>query len=303
MAAPDYKALTAEFKHIIVTLEGGVLTVLLNRAKERNTYTWAVQLELIKVFELADKDDNVRVVIVTAEHTAPAYCSGADISGGWGVLWGPDEEREGVVAHRDGGGQLSLTILACRKITIACVNGHAAGVGVTALQLPFDFRFIWEGAKVTLPFVRRGIVPEATSSYMLPRLIGHSRATSLLLTGSTFPATSPLLANLYHQIIPKREDVYPTVKAFALELAESTSQVSIAYAKGLMQHAGDSAEECHLNDSRAMGMLSRSNDAKEGVQSFFERRKPKFTDTLSKDFSGWWPWWKRLDVKHRSAKL
>lgn len=179
---------------------------------------------------------------------------------------------------------------------------------MTALHLPFDFRFIWAGAKLTFPFVRRGIVPEgiidsilscinfetlfykATSSYLLPRLIGLSRANSLLLTGATVSPESPYIKELYHQILPTREAVYPAAKAFAEELAASTSQVSIAYAKGLLQHPGDSPEENHLLDSRAMRLLGSSEDGAEGALSFKERRMPKFTGTLSKSPSPWYPW-------------
>ncbi|TFK23632.1 peroxisomal enoyl-CoA-hydratase [Coprinopsis marcescibilis] len=293
----------SKFEHILVKLEGGVLTILLNRAKERNTFTSSLLVELIEVFEWADRDDRVHVVIVTAEHTAAAYCSGFDISTGWDGLWNPESEKEGEHAHRDGGGQLTLAILACRKITIAAINGHAAGVGTTAMQLPFDFRLVWEGAKLTFPFVRRGIVPEAVSTYLLPKLIGLSRANSVLLTGSTISPSSPWISSLYHEIIPKREDVYPAAKALAQDLAENTSQVSIAYAKGLLHHPGDSAEENHLLDSRAIKLLGTSADAKEGVQAFFERRKPRFTDNLSKNSSPWFPWWRRVDVKHPKSKL
>ncbi|KAG2018172.1 enoyl-CoA hydratase/isomerase [Coprinopsis cinerea AmutBmut pab1-1] len=301
---PDYDALNKRLTATLVTLDpSGVLTILINRSKERNTYVGPLQLELIELFGLADKDDRVRVVILTAEHTAPAFCSGADISKGWDILWTPETEAEGEHAHRDGGGQLTLAILACRKITIVAINGHTAGVGTTALQLPFDFRFIWAGAKLTFPFIRRGIVPEAVSSYLLPKLIGLSRATSVLLTGGTISPTSPHVSLLYHQIVEKREDVYPEAFKLAKDLAENTSQTSVAYAKALLHHPGDSPEENHLLDSRAIRILGKSNDAKEGVQAFFERRKPKFTDTLSKNLGPWYPWWRRVDIKHVKSKL
>ncbi|KAJ6513081.1 peroxisomal enoyl-CoA-hydratase [Mycena sanguinolenta] len=298
MSSPNYTG----FKTIIVSLDGAVLVVLMNRSKQRNSWSSDVPRELQKVFDLADRDDRVRVVIVTAEHTAPAFCAGAELSGGWDVLWTPEEEKEGPHAHRDHGGQTSLAIYRCRKITISAVNGHAAGVGMTAMQLPFDFRFVWAGAKLVFPFVRRGIVPEAISSYLLPRLVGHSRANSLLLTGATFTAESPLVQGLYHQILPTREEVFPTALAFAQELAATTSQVSIAVAKGLIQNPGNSAEENHLLDSRGMRELAKTDGA-EGVRSFMEKREPKFTGTLSKDLGSWYPWWRQINTKHRNGKL
>ncbi|KAJ7170817.1 peroxisomal enoyl-CoA-hydratase [Mycena crocata] len=300
MAAPDYSALG--FTTILTSLDDcGVLVVMMNRSKQRNSWISIVPKELQQVFDLADKDDRVRVVVLSAEHTAPAYCAGADISGGWDVLWDPEEEKEGPQAHRDSGGKTSLVIYRCRKITIAAVNGHAAGVGMTAMQLPFDFRFVWAGAKLTFPFVRRGIVPEGF--YLLPRLLGHSRANSLLLTGATFSASSPIVQGLYHEILPTREEVFPAALAFAKELAATTSQVSVAVAKGLLQHSGDSAEQNHLYDSRAMRALGGSPDGEEGIQSFKEKREPKFTGTLSKDLGSWYPWWSEVNTKHRKAKL
>ncbi|KAJ7030345.1 peroxisomal enoyl-CoA-hydratase [Mycena alexandri] len=294
MSAPDYNALG--FTVIRVSLDGAVLVVLMNRSKERNTWTPDVPKQLQQVFDLADRDDRVRVVVLTAEHTAPAFCAGAELAGGWDVLWSGEEEKEGPQAHRDSGGKTSLAIYRCRKLTVVAVNGHAAGVGLTGMQLPFDFRFVWAGAKLTFPFVRRGIVPEAISSYLLPRLIGHSRASSLLLTGATFTPDSPLIAGLYHQILPTREEVFPAALAFAKELAATTSQVSVAVAKGLIQNPGNSPEENHLYDSRAMRAV-------EGVDSFKERREPRFTGTLGRDLGSWFPWWHQVNTTYRNAKL
>ncbi|KAF8181546.1 peroxisomal enoyl-CoA-hydratase [Pholiota molesta] len=284
MASLDYSK--QGYEDILVTLDGPVLTIVINRAKYRNTFTGRLWAELVNVFDVCDRDDRVHVVILTAEATAPAYCSGADIANGWSELWDKEAEKEGEHAHRDSGGVLAMIIYRCRKVTIAAVNGHAAGVGMTALQLPFDFRFAWAGAKLTFPFVRRGIVPEATSSYLLPKLLGTSRANSLLLTGATVSPDSPYIKDLYHQILPAREAVYPAAKALADELAAHTSQLSIAYAKALIQHPG-----------------TRSPDGEEGVASFKERRVPRFTGRLSKDLSVWYPWWRRADVLHRKAKL
>ncbi|KAJ3785388.1 peroxisomal enoyl-CoA-hydratase [Lentinula aff. detonsa] len=301
MAIVDYGALKLEA--IIAILDGAVLVITLNRAKQRNSYGGTLPTELIRTFDLADKDDRVRVIVVTAESDAPAYCSGADISKGWGGLFKPEDEVEGETAHRDTGGQVAMAIYNCRKITIAAVNGHAAGVGMTAMQLPFDLRFVWEGAKLVFPFVRRGINTEATSSYLLPRLVGYSRANSLLLTGATFSPTSPLISSLYHEIIPRREDVFPAALALAKDLASNASQISVAYTKGLLQHPGDTIEENHILDSRALKLTGSGADAAEGALAFKERRPPKFPDMLSKISSPWYPWWKIVDVRHRKAKL
>ncbi|KAG6851063.1 hypothetical protein H0H93_002955 [Arthromyces matolae] len=294
MASPDYSKLG--FKDIVVYLEGAILVITLNRSKQyvksrgitndhsllkhrRNSINKNIIIELKEAFKLGDRDDRVRAVILTADPSAPAYCSGADISGGWDLLWEEESEKEGdhdpensttydhawgntSTAHRDSGGTLSI-----------------AGAGVTAFQLPFDFRFVWGEAKLTFPFVRRGIVAE-----------GHSRATSLLLTGATVTPESPLIQGLYEQIIPRRQDVFGVAKGFAEELVSNTSQTSVAFTKALIQHPGDSIEENHLLDSMAIRILGKSKDAEEGVNSFKERRLPKFTDRLSDVSKRLRPW-------------
>ncbi|CAL1717157.1 unnamed protein product [Somion occarium] len=301
MSSPVYATLA--FKATRIELQGSVAVVTLVRPKERNTFNNDMITELVHVFGLFDKDDRVRVVILTAEPNAPAYCAGADISGGWGSLWDEESEKEGEHAHRDSGGVVAMAIFRCRKITIAAVNGHAAGVGVTALQLPFDFRFVWSGAKFALPFVRRGIAPEAVSSYLLPKLLGNSRALALFLSGATLSADSPLLQGFYHTLLPTREEVFPAAYTFAQELAQNTSQTAIAITKALIWHGADNIEEQHLLDSRAIRTLGAANDAAEGARAFKEKRPIKFTDTLSKNMPTWIPWWREIDTKHRKAKL
>ncbi|KAL1753068.1 ClpP/crotonase-like domain-containing protein [Schizophyllum commune] len=299
----DFSYDSLGFKDILVTLDSGVLLVLINRPKQKNMFEADLANDIIRVFEVADKDDRVRAVVLSADPTAPAYCSGANITGGWDNLLTPEEKKEGLHSHRDGGGKVAMAIYHCRKLTIAAVNGHAAGVGCTALQLPFDIRFAWKDAKIIFPFVRRGIVPEATSSYLLPRLIGQSRATAVLLTGDILSPTSRHLDGLYHTVLPTRAEVLPAALAFAKELAQNTSQVSVAYAKGLIQHPGADQEENHLHDSYAMAAFSKARDAREGTKAFFERRAPKFEDTLSDNLPSYYPWWRPVDIRHRASKL
>jgi enoyl-CoA hydratase/carnithine racemase len=298
-ASQGYKDIKASFNH-----KDAVVVVTINRAHRRNTFTHDLSDELIHIFDLVDRDDRVRAVVLTAEPNAAAYCSGADLSTGWSALKEEDVEKEGEQAHRDRGGDLTIAIYRCRKITIAAVNGHAAGIGMTALQLPFDFRIVWAGAKLVFPFVRRGIAPEAASTYLLPRLLGQSRATSLLLTGHVYTPSSPIISSLYHRILPTREEVFPSAYSFAAELAANSSQTSVAYTKALIQNGGDSVEEQHLLDSKAIGaLIRRGEDAEEGVKSFKERRLPLFKDTLGEHLAQWYPWWKTVDVRHRRTKL
>ncbi|KAF9044649.1 peroxisomal enoyl-CoA-hydratase [Hymenopellis radicata] len=284
---------TLNFKELIPTLDGAVLVVTLNRSKQRNTFSTGLADELERVFQLADEDDRVRVVITTAAPDAPAYCSGADLSAGWGGLGGKGSPYE----TREPGGNVSLAVYNCRKITIAAVNGHAAGVGMTGMQLPYDFRFVWEGAKLAFPFVRRGIAPEALSSFFLPSLLGMSRAKALFLSGTVLAPSSPLLAGLYHSIIPKKEDVFPSVLAFARELAANTSQTAVAMTKSLLVHppVSGSLEEVVEMESRTLSMLSKEGDAREAGKAFLEKRAPRMADGLGVlDKAGeWYPWWNR----------
>ncbi|KAI9000426.1 peroxisomal enoyl-CoA-hydratase [Trametes punicea] len=300
MSLPDYSNLG--FTAIRVELDGAVAVVTLARSNERNTFVQALAEDLIKAYDLLDRDDRVRAVVLTAEHNAPAFCSGADLTGGWDTIISDKAEKEGEHAHRDSGGQVTMAIFRCRKITIAAVNGHAVGVGVTGLQLPCDIRFAWAGAKLAFPFVRRGIAPEACSSYLLPRLIGHSRATSLFITGATVTPDSPLLSGLYHTILPRREEVFPAALALAKELAANTSQTAVAVSKALIWRGYDNIEEQHIVDSRAIRILARSPDAEEGALSFKQRRAPKFADKLER-LVPWMPWWREISVNYRKSKL
>jgi len=301
MSHPDYSA--QGWQHILVSLDGPVAIVKLNRAKQRNSITVPVMDDLVAAYDLFDRDDRVRVVVLTADHTAFAFCSGADISSGWRNLFNEEDERQGRHTHRDPGGKVTLAIFRCRKITITAVNGHAAGVGITGLQLPCDFRFIWAGAKLAFPFVRRGIAPEAASTYLLPRLLGYSRTVGLLLSGGTYSPDSPLLQGLYHATFPNREDVFPAALAFAHELAVNTSQTAVAWTKALLWHGADSIEGQHVLDSRGFSDLTSRGDAAEGVQAFMEHRPARFSDVLSKDLSEFVPWWTEVDTRQRKAKL
>ncbi|KAI0316913.1 peroxisomal enoyl-CoA-hydratase [Amylostereum chailletii] len=292
------------FTDILVSLDGGVAVVTLNRPKQRNTFAGTMPQEIVTVFDLLDRDDRVRVVVLTANPAAPAFCSGADLNNGWKSMFAHSPvETEGLRAHRDTGGKVTMAIFRCRKITIAAVNGHAVGVGVTGFQLPCDFRFVWAGAKLALPFVRRGISAEAGSSYLLPRLLGHAKATALLLTGGTFTPDSPLLQGLYHQILPTRDAVFPAALAFAQDLAANTSQTAIASTKALLWHGADSIEEQHILESRVLAELASSGDAAEGALAFKERRPVRFVDILGKNLTDWVPWWRPVDVTYHRTKL
>jgi len=228
-------------------------------------------------------DPSIRVIILTGDPAGKAFCAGADLNlGNFSSKPGKTETET-----RDGGGRFALPVFRSRKITIAAINGSAAGIGITQ-TLPMDLRFAWKDAKIVLPFIRRGIVPEATSSYLLPQLIGRSRALAVFLQASSnLRASSPLLDGLFAQLLPTKEEVLPYALKVAHELAENVSPASVAYTKSLIFHAEDSPEKQHLLDSRAMHVLGDSDDCNEGVKAFLEKRKPNFQNFDTKNLPGW----------------
>jgi len=298
----NYQALAAELKEVKFHIEGeGVAVVTLNRPASRNAWTNDTQDELIKVYKALDADETVRVIVLTgSENKSGIFCAGADLSMG-------DFSRETSKTqitereHRDGGGRfVTFVHKHVRKVTIAAINGHASGVGITQ-TLSMDIRVTYSDAKISFPFVRRGILPEATSSFFLPKLLGNSRALQIFLVGGVLKASNTVLSGLfYHQMPDKREDVLPTALSLAREISTQTSSVSCYMAKSLVWHPASTADGQHLLDSRAMFVLGDGKDAKEGVLSFKEKRAPNFSATTNKDVPDWVPWWDNVDVTTRS---
>ena len=278
------------FSEILYAVEDGIATITLNRPEKLNAFTNTMRLELIEAFDRVDADDDVRAVIVTG--AGRAFCAGADLSAGGktfdyaarGVI-GPEEQR------RDGGGTVSLRIFDCLKPVIAAVNGPAVGVGAT-MQLPMDIRLAAEGARFGFVFTRRGVVPEACSSWFLPRLVGIQQALDWVLTGRVFDAAEALQGGLVKAVMPAGE-LLPTARRLAREIADNTSAVSVALARQMLWRmlGADHPMAAHQIDSRGIQMMGRAPDAYEGVASFLEKRKPRFTMRPSQDMPGFFPWW------------
>lgn len=277
-------------------IENGVATVTLNRPEEMNAFTPTMRNELIRIFEEADCDDAVRVIVVTG--AGKAFCAGADLSaGGSSFDRAMNEGRKvSMSEHRDGGGQTTLAIFKCRKPVIAAINGHAVGIGIT-MTLAMDIRVVAEGAKIGFVFARRGVVPEACSSWFLPRIVGISKATELVYTGRLFLAEEEATSGLFNYVVPSKQ-LLPKAMAIAREIAENTSAVSVALSKGLLWHglSEDDPQSVHLIDSRCFFWAGRQKDAYEGVQSFLEKRAPRFTMSASTDMPDFYPWWKEPKV-------
>jgi enoyl-CoA hydratase/carnithine racemase len=285
------------------TLDSGVLTITLNRPDKLNAFNRAMMEELIAAFDRADADDAVRAVIVTG--AGRAFCAGADLSQGAKTFdYAGRNDRPEVSravtgnavdwsdeSVRDGGGRVTLRIFNCLKPVIAAINGPAVGIGATML-LPMDIRLASEQARIGFVFNRRGITPEACSSWFLPRVVGISRALEWSMTGRIFPASEALEGGLVRQVLPPAE-LLPAAQTLALEIAQNCAPVSVALNRQMMWRmlGAEHPMEAHRVDSRAIFSRGASADAKEGVVSFLEKRPAHFANTVSADMPPWFPWW------------
>lgn len=285
-----------DLNEIRYEVENGIATVTMNRPDKMNAMGTVMREELIWVFGEADRDDDVRVVVVKG--AGKAFCAGADLSvGGSRFDYSREEGKEiPINEHRDGGGQISLAIFRCRKPVIAAINGHAVGVGIT-MTLPMDVRIVAEDAKIGFVFTRRGLVPEACSSWFLPRIVGISKATELVYTGRVFRAIEEAHSGLFNYVVP-HDEVLTKAMNMAKEISENTSAVSVALSKALLWHGLGEADpqSVHLIDSRCFYWAGHQRDAYEGVESFLEKRPPRFTLRVSSDMPDFYPWWKEPKV-------
>jgi enoyl-CoA hydratase/carnithine racemase len=276
------------YRTLLTDLDRGILTVRLNRPERLNAFSPEMLRELLHLLDEIDRNDDVRVVIATGE--GRAFCAGADLGGGAGTFDRSREEESS--AHRDGGGLAALRIFECRKPIIAAINGPAVGVGIT-MTLPMDVRIASDRARFGFVFARRGIVPEACSSWFLPRVVGISQAMEWVATGRVFPAEEALAGRLVSRVVP-HDELLPTARALAAEIAENTSAVSVALARQMLWKmlGADHPMEAHRVDSQAIYAMGRSPDGYEGVQSFLEKRPARFTMKASTDLPAFVPWWK-----------
>ncbi|MCE9523220.1 MAG: crotonase/enoyl-CoA hydratase family protein [Alphaproteobacteria bacterium] len=292
------------FTEIKYDVADKIATITLNRPEKLNAFTGVMMAELIEAFGKADADDSVRVVIVTG--AGRGFCAGADLSAGaktfdYGARTDRPEKagvpvKNGAVdwSHegvRDGGGRVTLRIFECMKPVIGAINGPAVGIGVT-MQLPMDIRIASEAARFGFVFARRGIVPEACSSWFLPRLVGISKAMEWCATGRVFDAKEALEAGLVSKVV-KPEELMATAHALAREIADNTSPVSVALTRQMLWRmlGADHPMEAHKIDSRGIYARGQQADAKEGVMSFLEKRPANFPDKVSKDMPAYYPWW------------
>lgn len=282
-----------DYTQILYDVADGIATVTLHRPDKMNAFTGTMMTEMIDAFDRIDADDNVRAVIVTG-HGERAFCAGADLTPeGGGQVFANRGEVESLSDPRvrDGGGLLTLRIFECKKPVIAAVNGAAVGVGVT-MQLPMDIRLASDTARFGFVFARRGIVPEAASSWFLPRLVGPQQALEWCYTGRIFDAAEALRGGLVRSVHPADELLAEACK-LAREIADNTAPVSIALTRQMLWRnaAMPHPMDAHKIDSRAIYRRARSGDAAEGIASFLEKREPAYPDRVSTDMPDFFPWW------------
>ena len=281
------------YTQIRLDIADGIAKVTLHRPEKMNAFTRVMMAEFIDALDVTDADDSVRAVIVTGAGER-AFCAGADLTpeGGGHVFSDPNPVDDLSDARvRDGGGRLTLRLFNSKKPLIGACNGVAVGVGAT-MQLPFDIRLASDNARFGFVFARRGITPEAASSWFLPRLVGMQTALEWCMTGRIFDAAEAKERGLVRSVHPQGELMDAAI-GLAREIADNTSAVSVAMTRAMLWRLSntDHPMMAHRIDSRAIYRLSRSADAKEGIASFLEKRAPAYPDTVGANMPDFYPWW------------
>ncbi len=281
------------YSQIDLHISEGIATLTLNRPDKLNAFTGTMMNEIIDAMDRTDADDSVRAVIFTGAGER-AFCAGADLTPEDGrAVFASGEAVDSLSDPRvrDGGGLTTLRLFNSKKPLISACNGVAVGVGVT-MQLPMDIRLASENARYGFVFARRGIVPEACSSWFLPRLVGVSQAMEWCMTGRIFDAEEAQRGGLVRSIHPQGQ-LIDAARGLAREIADNTSAVSVSMTRAMLWRVPSGAHpmDAHKVDSRAIYRLSKGVDAKEGVQSFLEKRPPVFPGKVSADMPDFYPWW------------
>jgi enoyl-CoA hydratase/carnithine racemase len=280
-----------EFREITYDVDGPIATITMNRPDRLNAFTITMQREMTAAFDLVDADDDVRAVIITG--AGRGFCAGADLGVG-GASFDASSTGAKASSHeypRDFGGLLTLRIYECTKPVIAAINGPAVGIGIT-MTLPMDVRLIADTAKVGFVFAGRGIVPEAASSWFLPRVVGISQALEWSMTARVFPAEQALAGGLVRSVHAP-DELLPAARALGEEIATNAAPVSVALVRQMMWRmlGADHPMEAHKIDSRGVFSTGSSPDAFEGVSAFLQKRPAVWGMRPSEDMPEWYPWW------------
>ncbi|KAF9880151.1 enoyl-CoA hydratase/isomerase [Colletotrichum karsti] len=266
-----------------------VVVVTLNRPKRHNAVNENILIELESAFKLFNIDQRVRAIVLTG--AGKSFCVGMDLSGGPAGLMKIKENEKTMKEWKDPGGRVALAISDCIKPTIVAVNGAAAGFGLTSI-LSATIRVAWKDAKLSMPFARRGLTMESISAFYLPKILGLSKAMHMTATGNTYVASDPIVSGLFSNLLPTPEAALQYALETAVDMAENTSLMSTKMMRDLMLYGPDTPEETHLLDSRVFIASAGSPDNVEGLKSFAEKRKPKFSGAIDRTEFPFWPWWK-----------
>jgi len=279
-----------DYDQIRYNVTDNILTITLNRPDRLNAFNTTMRDELIDAFDRANADDAIRAIIVTG--AGRAFCAGADLRNGAKTFdYDERKDRPEGESRRDGGGRLTLKIFESVKPVIAAINGPAVGVGIT-MTLAMDIRIASYNACFGLVFSRRGIIPEACSTWFLPRIVGISKALEWILSGRVFSAEEAARSRLVHSL-HSPADLLTAAEAIAREIARNTSAISVALSRQMLWRmlGADHPMEAHKIESRGIYHTGKSDDAREGVESFLEKRSPEFKSKLSTDLPDFFPWW------------
>ena len=285
-----------EFTTLTLEIERGVATATFSRPDKMDAFNRAALEDMLALFDRTDADDAVKVLIVTG--SGRAFCAGADLAAAGAATFDYTKRQQaGEDVPRDGGGRLTLRIFDSRKPVICAVNGAAVGIGAT-MQLPMDIRIASTTARFGFVFTRRGVVPEACSSWFLPRIVGISTALEWCATGRVFSAEEALARGLVRSLHAP-DELMPAANALAREIADNTAPVSVAITRQMLWRMLGAAHPmaAHRVDSRAMTARGKSADAREGIASFLEKRPANFTDRVSAGLPDVFPEWEEPEFR------
>ena len=274
------------YTQIAYDVADGVATITLDRPDRLNAFTVSMQQELCAAVDEVDADPEVRAVVLTGR--GRGFCAGADLAGD-PTATPPVLEPDG--RRRDEGGLVALRFFSCTKPMIGAINGAAVGIGVTMTQ-PLDVRVASTESKFGFVFARRGLVPEAASSWFLPRVVGISRAMEWCATGRIFGPDEALAGGLVRSV-HEPDELLPAAYALAAEIAGSTSAVSVSLTRALLWRGLGATHpmDAHRADSGLLQSLWSSGDVREGISSFLEKRPAAFPDRVPADLPPSYPWW------------
>ena len=279
-----------DFSTLTLEIEDGIAVATFSRPEQMNTFNAAMMGDMLRLFDETDRNDDVRAVVVTG--SGRAFCAGADLGRGGDTF---DHTKRDATAEiivdgirRDGGGRVTLRIYESLKPVIAAVNGAAVGIGAT-MQLPMDARLASTTARFGFVFARRGITPEACSSWFLPRLVGPPTALEWCYSGRVFGAEEALAKGLV-QSLHGPDELLPAAKALAHRMTDESAPVSVALTRQLVWRMMGAAHpmEAHSVDSRAIQARGLSADTREGIAAFIDKRAAAYPDRVSADLPDVW---------------